>query len=126
MTNDVANKWAWTVDEEHYDGPFDTWEEAAQEAGTPGETVLVGQCRAPGTVEYIDAALLIDRILEHDDYGMDCAEHSLSYSQTQLDELTTTIRAAFTAWMDKHGLRPNFFVVDSSKTVEVPALTTKG
>ena len=126
MTNDPENKWASSADGEEYHGPFDTWEKAARDRGGEGETVWVGQCRAPETAGYIDAGFVIEHIVVQDDYFGEWAENSFDASGAELDELTDALRETFTAWMDKHDLRPSFSVVDSSKQVVVPALNTKG
>ena len=119
MKNDMVGKWGHTTDEETYHGWFDTWQESAREAGKPGETVRVGQYRVPVTSGYIDADLVIEHITVQDDYG-DWAVDSFSTTDANLEELTEALRETFDQWVEKHGLQPQFGVVDSSQEVIVP------
>lgn len=120
MKNDMVGKWGHTTNEETYHGWFGTWQEAAREAGKPGETVKVGQYRSPYASGYIDADLVIEHITEQDDYAGDWADGSFDTSGANLEELTEALRETFDRWVETHGLQPQFGIVDASQEVIVP------
>lgn len=118
-----AGKWGFSSSGETYIGAYDSREEAIQDgridAADPSGSFYVGQYRDPTVEGCVDADLLLEHILCQDDFCGDWAEGSLSASDNQLDELTDAIQKVLGEWIDRHGLRPNFGIVESSEKVEV-------
>lgn len=118
-----GKKWAYSHDGEVFYGEFDSWYEAALEAlcSDPknlDESTWVGQCESPCQP---DDTYLADIILEHvacqDDYMGDWAEGWPNASQSQTDELDVAFRKVFGEWLDRHKLRPKFYIVPDSRQV---------
>lgn len=110
-----SGKWAWSTDEESYYGDFDTAEAAALSSVAdegPG-TVWVGQFIDPPAPEScISGEDVIEQILCQDEYHGDWTAGTFDCSRETLDELTDELRKVFRAWVEKHGLEPNFVLVD--------------
>lgn len=116
-----AGKWGYTRDGENYYGDYDTPEEAAEGGATEeGETVTVGIFRDPIAPEQcIDGEHLIEQVLCQDDYCNDWADCTLDCTKQQLDELTKEIQGVFGKWIDRHGLRPAFGLVEETREITV-------
>jgi hypothetical protein len=117
--------WCWSTDEERFAGDCATREEALEEAieslGGEGGHVWLARVDSPRTV--------LTRGLFNKHFGSWFVEHASEQlyeevgeviedhwsateaSPDQLADLTTRMRAAFDAWMEKHALEPNFFGV---------------
>jgi len=109
-------QWAISEDGERFDGSYATREEAIAEAEEYAR--YVGQKESPAPPEtFIDADLVIEHVLCQDEYCHDFAEDTLSATKAQLDELTGDLRAVFGAWIDKHGLRPTFFLIRNPEEI---------
>lgn len=109
----MAGKWGYTDGGESYFGTFGTPEEAAIESGL--DHVQVGQFREPVMPEsVIDADDLIEQIICQDDYNNDWGEDWPDDTEKQRDELTAAVRKVFGEWLDKHGLRPKWGMVDET------------
>ncbi len=113
-------KYAYSFDEEHFTGHFDSPEHAAMEAFASDErdVCYVGECDTPIPEDYLDGGDLIEHIACQDAFCNDWAEGWPDNTKEQLDELTTGLRALFAAWLDKHDLRPEFFTVENVKTIK--------
>lgn len=69
--------------------------------------------RAPIAPEdYIEAVEVLESVQCSDDYDSEFAEGWPNASKEQLAELTAEIRKVLGGWLDKHGLRPTFFICD--------------
>lgn len=103
--------------EENYSGRFDTIEEAIAEAaeGYEWTTFWIGEHEPPRQPEtFWDMDPWIDHVSEQDDYGGEWAEDWFCCSKDQRLELEAEVRKAMAAWLDKHGLRPKFWMVNKA------------
>lgn len=111
----IAGKWGISDTGERYEGMYDTRDEA-KAAAKHGQ--YIGQYREPVLPEECwSAEDWIDHVLCQDDYCHDCAEGCLDATEEQRCELELYVRAVLGAWLDKHGLRPEFGLVEDSEVV---------
>lgn len=100
---------------EHYEGDFDSEEEAAKEAAAVfGDgSFYVGCKRKPRQPEtFINADGMLDRLGEGDeDWSSDWCEWDYP-TREQIAELQTQFEATMASWLDRHNLRPRWFMVD--------------
>lgn len=109
----LFGKWGFSRDGELYTGAFDSAEQAVQEAEASGYgRFFVGQFREPVTDGCLHADLLLEHIVCQDEYCGDYADGCFDCSGEQRSELTASLRLVFREWMDRHGLRPQFGIVD--------------
>lgn len=120
-------KWTASTDEEYWTDieEWDSKDDAIEAAPDyleldPGETFYVGQKRAP-VIHIPAAADIIDHILDHEDFGVECAEDSFMCTKEQRDELTADLKKTFTDWMNRHGLTPSFFLIQNATKHICPA-----
>lgn len=114
----AEGRWGHSRDGELYTGFFDTREEALAEARA-NDSEFIGQYRDPISPEAcIEADLLTEHVLCQDDYCGEWAEGVLDFTKEQEAELTAAIRRVFGEWIDRHGLRPGFGIVEKPETVE--------
>ena len=103
-----------SIDEEHYDGKYDTLEEALQEAshGYAFEEFWVGEIRKPRQPEtFLDVDHLLDDIGDGDEeWSMDCCDWDISIEDRS--DLQSRFKKQMTEWLDERGLRPTWFVID--------------
>ena len=112
-----AGKWGYSNDDESYHGAFATREEAISEGCAPR---FVGQYGDPAPPEsLIDGELLVNHVLEQDDYCGESAEDTFDCDPEIMDELTQAVRRVFAEWIDRHNLRPKFVIVVESE--ELPS-----
>lgn len=123
-------KYAYSHDQENYQGSFDTAEEAVAEAAFEareriGEGEQAGidvgvvlPAVSAGSL-MLDAECVIERIEElmYDDVPEGAEDHFSAVPKAALDELTATLREVFDAWCTKHNLQPTWYGI--GKTVEV-------
>ena len=116
MSESISGKWGYTRDEEFYTGAYDTPQDAIKASGAEeGETVIIGQYRAPvPPEEFIHAEDMIEHVLVQDEYSGEWADGCISYSEDQERELTEALRKVFATWLDRHDLRPKFGIVDEA------------
>ena len=105
--------WSISRDHENFYGVFDTIEAALLEA-LPGN--LVGECELARQPEDVPdfADIILEHIAVQDDYCFEAAEGwyaDATGDKAACDELNNTIREVFARWLDKHDLRPKFFLV---------------
>lgn len=117
MSDLMTGKFAYSHNEEHYYGAFDSFDEAKREALDVYESAWVGECRKPDVLGAIDGERLIDDILCQDDFSIDAAGEGLSATRDQMIELDDMLRETFRQWLDKHDLWPTFYVVENAKRV---------
>lgn len=96
-------------DEEHFEGPFETMDEALSQG-----TVWIGNTRPPRQPEtFIDVDGMLDGIGDGDeDWSMDCADWWNGPSKEQITELQKEFEVAMSSWLDRHDLRPKWFCVE--------------
>ena len=115
----MDGKYAWSIDEENYHGPFVTIGEAFLDAELSGEEVAprvwIGACYLPTAEAYVDADLVIEHITCQDEYYIDAAEDWPHATKEQLAELTRELQQTVGAWLDRHKLRERFFLVRDAK-----------
>ena len=117
--------WAWSTDEEHYDGSYDTPEEAfiaghTDNAVEDDETVWVGQVTAPDPVRCLRAGPVIGQIRESlGDEAPDFCDNILPEpSDEQAAALETLLRNAYASWLALYpDQRPQWFTI-SGKVLE--------
>lgn len=121
----MSDRYAWSTDEENYEGPLDSIEEAFDEAAELpldpedfGGTVNIGVVYYPRAESYVNAGLVIDHITQQDEYGIDAAEGWPHASKGQLAELTRLLQQTVGDWLDRHKLRERFFLVRDVKRYE--------
>lgn len=102
---------------ESYQGDFPTAEEAATEGcELGGGTCYVGRSRPPEPAEnLINWYTILDDIDCQEDYSLDCADCWCNATVDQAAEVEREIGAVVGAWLDRHNLRPRFFVVDDAE-----------
>lgn len=112
----IAGKWGVSSDGEQYWVAGDTRDKALAES-SPGD--WIGQFEDPTPPENLwNAEDWIEHVLCHDDYNGDWAEHSVSASVDQLNELETEVRKVLAEWLDRHALRPTFGIVQDAEQVQ--------
>lgn len=119
---DLVGKYAISSDEERFDGYYETLEEAIGEAtvGYAYTRFWVGVMRAPIQPElYWEAYNWLEHVSVQDEYGSDWADGWDDSSKEQREELEAEIRPILAAWLDRHKLRPRFFMVDDVVEYEV-------
>lgn len=110
------NKWSISTNEENYHGQFDSKEDAISEGQTYCRRFWVGRCVPPTPPEELFTSWdveewLDNRLICHDDYSGEWAEDAIQETSEQREELAAEIRKVISAWLDKHNLRPKFFVI---------------
>lgn len=115
-------KYAYSYNEENYQGDCDSREAAAAEAFAedPEATVIwVGEVVPPPQPEgYWDAEDWIEHVAIQDEYATHWGEDWDGSTKEQRQELETEVRAVLAAWLDRHDMRPTFFNIDNPKKVE--------
>lgn len=111
-------KYAYSHDEELYHGDYDTPEEAAIEGldgADENDRVWVGVKVPPPQPElYFQIEDLIENVSCQDEYGLECAEDWYDGTAVQEKEINAEVSAVIGRWLDKHGLRPKFFLVEET------------
>ena len=110
-----------TNDEEHWStGPYDTREEAiaagpAEFDLKPGQKLWTGaDCGVVDTYGPYSDRVIEDAQERAFDENGDCAEMWLDgVTAEQHDELDKALDEVWEAWLDKHGLRPKWFLIDN-------------
>ena len=111
-------KYAYSHCQEDYHGQFDTPEEAAAAGFDDADSdhCWVGECHPPTQPEdHIDADLLIEHVSCQDEYNCDWSSDWYAGTSDQEQELTRELRSVFAAWLDRHSLRPGFYMIENAK-----------
>lgn len=107
-------KYSYSHDDEHFHGEYDTPEEAF--AMSNEDSAYVGENVAPTQPEdFWRAYDWLEHVSCQDEYSMDAAEGWDDSTKEQLSELETEVRKVMAAWLDRHGLRPKFWIVENVK-----------
>lgn len=117
----ATEKWSISTNGENYSGQYDTKEEAIAEGQAMGyDSFYVGQCCSPISPE---AAWCgedwIDHVLCQDDYSGEWADGSLNATNEELAELEGEVRPILAAWLERHGLRPTFWLIADGTVEEI-------
>jgi hypothetical protein len=111
--------WSCSTNEETYNGKFETREMAISAALAKvgeGEPFWVGECRSPIPPEtYFDIDAWIEQVDCQDDYSPECAEHWFCASKEQIAEVEAEVAKVLGAWLDRHNLRPAFWLIRESE-----------
>lgn len=116
----IEGKWAISGDSENYGSTtFATRDEAVAEGmAIYPDGFYLGRIVAPTQPEDRWSA---DDWLEHvsvqDDYSGEHAEDWDISTEEQREELETEVRKVMAAWLDRHGLRPDFWNVDEVEEI---------
>lgn len=106
--------WSYSTDEESYYGSFQTPDEAIAEAATIQAEFWVGENIRPRQPEsYWDVDDWIEQVSCSDEYSSDFAEDWFEGSVAQCLELKTEVQHVLSRWLDRHSLRPRFWVVEN-------------
>lgn len=119
-------KFAISWNEENYDSElFDSEDDAVAEAVMSWETeneelvdgkFWIGVADPPRQPEtFWDSDLFFDRVSMQDEYTLECAEDWNKSTVRQRKELDNSIREVIANWLDKHDLRPKFFLVNEAR-----------
>lgn len=121
--------WAYSID--GIDGPY-TGDHSTREAAIAAAVQDANTENLPDITQYGEISIYIAQarpprvnfwgidLLEHlavwveDDFGGPAAEDWPAFSATeqQLADLTRAIEAAFTAWLERHGMQPDWRVIE--------------
>lgn len=108
--------YSYSVDEEHYTGRFSSREEAIEEARADRfDPFWTARNREPEmNLGYLFSAdRIIKKIVEgEEDFYLECAEGWPDCTPEQESELTAALENAFNGWMDRHRLRPDFWIAE--------------
>ena len=114
-----TEKWSISTNEVDYSSLFFDSEEDAIAEGKASEhgSFFIGKCIAPAQPETLFDADAVEDWIErcvwqHEDYSHDWAEGQVLPSKKQKEELAEKIRPIIAEWLDRHRLRPTFFVID--------------
>lgn len=125
----MSDKWYYSFDGEHYDSyGYDSEEEATKEAYKENktedyghETFWVGKSSEVATPN-IDVTCLLETLAEdalgdnHSDYAMYYLDDVRKEHEEELGE---QLNDAWYKWVEKHGYKPNWFVVHSEDVREI-------
>lgn len=121
----MTERYAWSTDEENYNGPCASIEDAFAEAENEpldpdefGGSVWIGTTYYPRGEEYVTAEYVLDHITEQDEYCLDAADGWPGANKEQLAELTHLLQQTVGDWLDRHKLRERFFLVRDVKRYE--------
>lgn len=111
-------KWSISTNEEDYCDCFDSEEDAIAEGRANEEgSFFVGKCIAPAQPEVLFDACAVKNwiqicVWQHPDYSHDFADGQVNPDRQQREELAEKIRPIIAEWLDRHRLRPTFFLID--------------
>ena len=107
-----GRRFAYSTDGECYSGDFASREEAIAEAAVHHEHFWTGQCVAPPQPEDSwDPEDWLEHVSVQDEYSHDYADGWDTSSKEDRDELRQLVRAIMANWLDRHGLRPQFYSI---------------
>ncbi len=121
----MNKKFSYSRDRQNWNGEYPTREEAIEAAIGNAEPEAppffwVGQNNPPPAPENRwDAEDWVENVLCMDEYSSDAADGSLPVTKEQGEELESIIRPILGLWLDKHDLRPNFWLVEFVKEYDM-------
>lgn len=105
-----------STDEEQYYGSYETAEKAIEEAanGYAYTNFWIGECVSPTQPEDMwDSEDWLEHVSCQDAYSGDYAEGWDNSTKEQRAELEQEVKTVMAAWLDRHKLRPSFFVIEN-------------
>lgn len=120
MVRQVQDKWGYSLDEETWQGLFDTKEEAldeamkeaiAEELNTECEILVCQYRKVRDPESFVDADLLLEHSGGQDDYCGDWGDCWPGETKDQRKELTSAVQKVYAEWLDRHDLRPTWGMV---------------
>jgi len=111
-----AKRYAYSTDQENYQGNYASELEAAGECFAAFEDYtrcLVGELVVPKFERLFDAHAVIDEVINAEELSMPAFDDWPLATKEQLDELTADLRKVFSDWLDRHNLRDGFFLVEN-------------
>lgn len=112
-------RYSWSVNEEHYHGDFATVEDAIEEAAAEepdAEAVFVGEKDSPIQPEdWWNADDWLEHVSCQDEYSGEFAEDWDNSTKEQQSELEAEVRKVMATWLDRHNLRPGFWLIRKAK-----------
>lgn len=110
--------YSYSINEENYDGQYDTPEEAAQACFheyPDREACWVGEAVRPQPEHLITASDVIEHILNFEDqFGWEGADWPEA-SKQELADLDARLTKVMEEWMDAHDLRPKFWNIENAR-----------
>lgn len=129
---DDTEKYCWSWDEEaYYDSGYDSVEDCIAEAlaatsdpeENEGNTLYVGKQKSPPQPETYfsdcDVERFLEKVSEQDEYGGEWTEDWDRSTREQRAELAREVQPLIAAWLDRHSLRPKFFIVDELQVFNI-------
>ena len=117
--------YSYSTNQESYFGDFATREQALAEAINEAreyghKKVWIGQSVPPTQPEDLWVAEdWLELVSCQDDYCLDCASDWDESTNAQREELESAVRTVMAEWLDRHKLRPKFFLVDNVEEIDV-------
>ena len=124
LINEELTDWRSIAKQHHFEDR--SHDDEIVPSNTKINVAIVRRPREPETL--IDADDILEKIVEcdHDDYCMECAEGYLhSVPKDAKESLTEMLRKTLARWLDRHGLRPTWFVVERYWTVTAGQIRQK-
>lgn len=125
-----AEKWYASLHEDEYwdAGPFASRADAIAEGPEelslePDDTFYTGQAKSP-TIVMPNTRQFIECVDEYTtgDLGEFATEWFSDMKEEAVTDLGVRLRYAFEVWLDKHHLRPTFFVIKDTQEHTVPPI----
>ncbi len=117
LPQEQAKKFAYSHDGETYYGQYETREAVIAAAQKDG-AAWIGECVTPDPASFIDGGSVLERIVDDSDYYDNPAFGDWpNATKEQEADLTARLQAAFNEWMDAHGLRPTFYLIENPQRV---------
>ena len=120
----MVERWAWSEHEDGYWNVCDSREEAIEEGREVlgGGSFYIGRRSPPAQPEQIldlDMRDVLDRTADdcgHEDWCIEGCEWPLP-SRELFHALNADVRNVLAAWLDKHDLRPKWFVIADAERI---------
>lgn len=119
--NRIEKTYSWSTDEEQYHGSYPSIEAAIADAEAEHEEdwtgpVWVGEQAAPvQPEEHWDAERWLEHVSCQDEYSSEWAEDWDTSTKEQREELEYAVRKVMAEWLDRHCLRPTFWLIEKAK-----------
>ena len=117
-----TDAWSISKDGELYRGRYSTKDEAIAEAmGVHGyKSFYVGRCVPPVQPEqHWNAEDWLEHVSCQDEYSCEWADDWDESTRKLREELEVEVRAVMAAWLDRHGLRPKFWMIEDAEEYTV-------
>ena len=119
--------YSYSIDGEGFNGGYGSCEQAIEaccDSHPEAEMLWVGECKKPTQPEQLwDANDWLEQVAAHEDYNGDYWDTSTRDEREWLESL---IRPVLGLWLDRHGLRPEHFLVEGVKQYIVESIEVEG